>query len=836
MAERPSRKSAPLETVSPSPLVTGKTSSPARKKAVPRSHKAAPPAKKITRAKRPVSNTKAKAPNTDAQKRAKIAERIVEQMFSGGPVNVSKGEARVVPPKEEAAIVTVPSNWSVRVLDKAAALEQWYQERFPRYAAKTATYAGLFFVLVSSGVLAVHAVQAYPSWQSLQSAVLCGTLSCDEVTTGSRDGTTTATTPVSADVSATKTDSLRSPAANTLVPPPVVTFLTNPTSPLLTETTFVVRAEYVKELSVVAESRRTGSRVVLQLAGDPAGSDHTFILNPKELSPDEYELRARGVAQRDGGRLLATGGRFVISARTTAASESATEAPSDSETAEDEEESADEEETAEVVEEAPTSPAAEFGVLSLSPQNVGDVVTLSLLSPSTQFVEVYAQRRNATTPTFIGLAERREDHLWRLAFKPSTQPAGEYVFFARYKNTRGLQESNRVPYTVRVSEDAARTLSERSSSTVATVATREVINELQREAVPLPSRSAYSEELEVATGSSTPTTASDAPLSELLKDDRSELDTLLQRYASAFQSGDPVLGEVARKDLATFKERMVQRAVERNDSDEHSSADTVAVAIEGELKRLTEKVETFETLLRERSSEQARTDTDGDGITDYDEETLYGTDPQNADTDGDGINDGIEIMRGYDPHSAAAEAVMTYESPRDLGFERADVLAIDTVVPVVETDISRGTPPVQAEIRGRALPSSFVTLFIYSTPVVVTIRTEADGSFVYQFDKELEDGSHEVYVAVTDNQGAIMAKSAPFRFIKEASAFTVADEEASEAPAATAPAGEPIVVREVYNVIAALGVLAFGLILLIFGMMLRRTPPTVPETGPAATH
>jgi len=36
-------------------------------------------------------------------------------------------------------------------------------------------------------------------------------------------------------------------------------------------------------------------------------------------------------------------------------------------------------------------------------------------------------------------------------------------------------------------------------------------------------------------------------------------------------------------------------------------------------------------------------DTDGDGLTDYDEINLYGTNPNNPDTDGDGINDGDEV-------------------------------------------------------------------------------------------------------------------------------------------------------------------------------------------------
>ncbi len=46
------------------------------------------------------------------------------------------------------------------------------------------------------------------------------------------------------------------------------------------------------------------------------------------------------------------------------------------------------------------------------------------------------------------------------------------------------------------------------------------------------------------------------------------------------------------------------------------------------------------------------TDTDGDGISDYDETYTYSTSPYLADSDSDGIDDKVEIERGTDPNCA----------------------------------------------------------------------------------------------------------------------------------------------------------------------------------------
>jgi len=42
-------------------------------------------------------------------------------------------------------------------------------------------------------------------------------------------------------------------------------------------------------------------------------------------------------------------------------------------------------------------------------------------------------------------------------------------------------------------------------------------------------------------------------------------------------------------------------------------------------------------------------DSDGDGLSDWEEIHVFGTDPFDEDTDGDGMNDGEEVFLGRNP-------------------------------------------------------------------------------------------------------------------------------------------------------------------------------------------
>ncbi|PKM88267.1 hypothetical protein CVU83_01995 [Candidatus Falkowbacteria bacterium HGW-Falkowbacteria-2] len=71
------------------------------------------------------------------------------------------------------------------------------------------------------------------------------------------------------------------------------------------------------------------------------------------------------------------------------------------------------------------------------------------------------------------------------------------------------------------------------------------------------------------------------------------------------------------------------------------------------LTRPFQVVETPVSSMDEFQNALSDVDTDGDGLTDYEESNMYGTSPYLADTDSDGISDREEIERGTNPNCAA---------------------------------------------------------------------------------------------------------------------------------------------------------------------------------------
>jgi len=300
----------------------------------------------------------------------------------------------------------------------------------------------------------------------------------------------------------------------------------------------------------------------------------------------------------------------------------------------------------------------------------------------------------------------------------------------------------------------------------------------------------------------------------LLTSFRLELKAKLSELARAKRSGDTELLLRVQEDIESLKEAVLAElpnSVEKREIIESINAYLAEVTTK--LQELTIR---NEKILAEREGDDIFKDSDKDGISDYDEIHLYNTNPFAADTDGDGYIDSVEIALGYDPNDSRNEALITYESPKEAGIVREDLLLVTSITTLTFDSETDAEIPPRALIAGKGLPNSFITLYIFSTPIVVTVKTDAEGGWSYVFDKELEEGTHEVYVGITDNRGRIVAKSNPISFVKTAQAFTMANT-MEGAVAQTAPESS-LIPQSAMLLIASIAVVALGLILILLGI------------------
>ncbi|MBU0597422.1 hypothetical protein KKF61_00310, partial [Patescibacteria group bacterium] len=182
------------------------------------------------------------------------------------------------------------------------------------------------------------------------------------------------------------------------------------------------------------------------------------------------------------------------------------------------------------------------------------------------------------------------------------------------------------------------------------------------------------------------------------------------------------------------------------------------------------------------------TDTDYDILPDLIENEI-GTDLRDPDTDDDKKSDSQEVIEGSNPTGEGdinkiAEGgritkeriaeirkrieKIAFEEPKTKGAEKADKLKILEI-----SNISERIGENKVVFTGIGPANSYLRLYIYSTPIVVTTKTDASGNFVYTLDKNLADGQHEVYVTITDDTGKIQEKSTPVTFfIRKAQAVS----------------------------------------------------------------
>jgi lipoprotein-anchoring transpeptidase ErfK/SrfK len=94
---------------------------------------------------------------------------------------------------------------------------------------------------------------------------------------------------------------------------------------------------------------------------------------------------------------------------------------------------------------------------------------------------------------------------------------------------------------------------------------------------------------------------------------------------------------------------------------------------------------TWSLALMPVAAAEPSTDTDGDGLSDTAELTVYHTNPNLADADGDGYADGLEIQNGYSPRHGGGKKLLEVDSDSD-GVNDSWEITLGTDLTKADTD------------------------------------------------------------------------------------------------------------------------------------------------------
>jgi hypothetical protein len=414
-----------------------------------------------------------------------------------------------------------------------------------------------------------------------------------------------------------------------------------------------------------------------------------------------------------------------------------------------------------------------------------DSVDISVQAADAVKIELFAKRTSELSLRYLGTMKKIGDQSWAYAVNTLSLPNGDYTFVSRVTNDYGSYES--VSAQVRVSHSEVPFTQEQKDRVAAL------------KGLSLASTSAQSV---------TSTIAAELSLDATTQD---KLDQLMLLLKAASAIGDASAIKTLHTTIESVVLPVLKAASDVDDAAASASEYVAKMQVEAQLYATT-----LATLLRDRFNETAIADSDADSLSDYDEAVMLGTNPFSADTDSDGFIDSAELHQGYSPTDASSEVLVQYASPHTEGTQREDLLTIDTVAR------AQGTEQFTSVLfTGSAMPYSYVTLHIFSSPRMATVRADKDGAWIYRLDTELEYGDHEMYAALTDNEGTLIAKSAPFTFTKEGDVYTPAftgDEKPAIQYAVKSAA--PDYAGYMMYLVLSICVVAIGLVLILLGLYL----------------
>lgn len=390
-------------------------------------------------------------------------------------------------------------------------------------------------------------------------------------------------------------------------------------------------------------------------------------------------------------------------------------------------------------------------------------------------VEFYLRRPESLQEIYLGKAASAEDDCWQLIWDTIQTPNGEYLFFPKITNKYGQYSSSEIK--IKIDNEIQRYEAE-----------EEVINQQVQQADQIEEQQI--QETQTANQSIVQESQNSTQQSleymeeegkeevklkveEKLEESSQELKKNLEEFSEKVKEEVNAPHE-KKKEIQQEKEEIKKDILEKTSSpikliEEKAKEEDRGKFLEfkeileketkSSLEKLEEKINDLEGE-RAKIVEEISKDSDKDGLTDQEEIRLK-TNPFNPDTDGDSYLDGAEYKTGYNPLKPGPADKIIYQDPQKVEPKKTNVYKVERVEAVILPGKEVGL-----KFEGKGLPNSFVTVYVFSSAIVMTTRTDGNGSWSLVLDKALSDGYHEVYVAVTDNQGEITARSDPLVFLK----------------------------------------------------------------------
>jgi len=138
-------------------------------------------------------------------------------------------------------------------------------------------------------------------------------------------------------------------------------------------------------------------------------------------------------------------------------------------------------------------------------------------------------------------------------------------------------------------------------------------------------------------------------------------------------------------------------------------------------------------------------DSDGDGISDYEEINIYKTSPYLEDSDSDGINDKQEISEGTDPNCPKGKICNAVESP--------SAPASSSTIIQEETPVVSGDAAIVPNIGAEVTPATLRQLLLQNGYDAATLEKISDEDIMKSYEEAIKSQSDAGTVnPITTNQ------------------------------------------------------------------------------------